>query len=289
MPPDQSEGREGVQVFFVCGAPKSGTTWLQRILDAHPEVCCSGEGHFIQRFSAPMARVVRDYNRELAAAAEQVYEGEPYYGPVEQTEFDAMVRGFILTRLTARVEPQTRWVGDKTPTYTRHLDQLDRLFPGARIFHIVRDPRDVAVSRMAHSRRAGATEAATPGSDQHRQTVEGAVRMWREAVTAVDAFAAAHPGQVHELRYRDLHDDPIGETGRLFGFLGAAAPRVLMEQIVAQTSFEALSGRPRGEEDPNAFLRKGVPDAWKSQLDAASARRIEDDCGELMRAKRFAA
>ena len=23
-------------VFFVCGSPKSGTTWLQRVLDAHP-------------------------------------------------------------------------------------------------------------------------------------------------------------------------------------------------------------------------------------------------------------
>ena len=278
-----------MQVFFVCGAPKSGTTWLQRILDAHPEVCCSGEGHFIQRFSAPIAKVVRDYNRELAAAAEQVYEGHPYYPPVEQAEFDAMIRGFILARLTARAGPQTRFVGDKTPTYTRHLGRLDRLFPEAKFIHIVRDPRDVAVSRMAHSRRAGAAEAATPGSEQHRQTVEGAVRMWREAVTAVDTFAGAHPGRVHELRYRDLHDQPIGEAQRLFGFLGAATPRVLMEQIAAQTSFEALSGRPPGVEDADAFLRKGVPDDWKTALDEASARAIADDCADLMRAKRFAA
>ena len=28
--------------FFVCGAPKSGTTWFQRLLDAQPEVVCSG-------------------------------------------------------------------------------------------------------------------------------------------------------------------------------------------------------------------------------------------------------
>ena len=278
-----------MQVFFVCGAPKSGTTWVQRILDAHPQVCCSGEGHFIQRFSAPIAKVVRDYNAELETAAKLVYEGEPYYGPVSQPEFDAMMRGFILARLTARAGPDTRFVGDKTPTYTRHLPQLDRLFPGAKIIHIVRDPRDVAVSRMFHSQRAGYAEAAVQGSEQYRQTLEGAARLWREAVTAVDAFAAQHPGQVCEVSYRDLHDQPLDEIARLFAYLGASQPRVLVEQIAAQTSFEAMSGRAPGQEDTAAFLRKGQSGAWRDRLDPAGARYIEDHCGELMRAKRFAA
>ena len=31
------------QVFFIGGAAKSGTTWLQLLLNAHPEISCSGE------------------------------------------------------------------------------------------------------------------------------------------------------------------------------------------------------------------------------------------------------
>ena len=278
-----------MNTFFVCGAPKSGTTWLQRILDAHPEVCCSGEGHFITRFSIPVAKVMNDYNRSLGVEARLVYDGEPYYGGVDQAEFDAVVRGFILARLHARAGAETRWIGDKTPNYTKHLGQLHRLFPEAKIIHIVRDPRDVAVSRMAFSIRAGAVEARTPGSEQHRLTLEGAVRSWKEAVTAVDAFAQAHPDLVHEVGYLDLHADPVGEAERLFGFLGAATPRVLMEQIVAATSFEALSGRRAGEEDPASFLRKGVPGDWRTGLDPASAELIVESCGPLMREKRLAA
>jgi hypothetical protein len=278
-----------LNVFFMCGAPKSGTTWLQRILDAHPEVVCSGEGHFIQRFSEPMARVVRAYNEELALAARLVYEDRPYYATVDQAEFDGMVRGFILPRLSARADARTRWIGDKTPTYTRHLGQLLRLFPDAKFFHIVRDPRDVAVSRMAHARRAGVADAMTPGSAAHRRALEGAVRTWLEAVTAVDAFVASHPGRLHEVRYVDLCDDPIGEAERLFGFLGAPTPRVLMERIAAGTSFRTLAGRPPGEEDLSAFLRKGVPEDWKSRLDADGVSYITDTCGELMRARRIAA
>jgi hypothetical protein len=278
-----------VNVFFVCGAPKSGTTWLQRIFDAHPEVCCSGEGHFISRFSAPMSKVVNAYNRGLALESEQVYEGRPYYADIDQAEFDDMVRAFVLKRLGARADAPTRWIGDKTPNYTHYLPQLHRLFPTAKIIHIVRDPRDVAVSRMAHSQRAGVTEAFTPGTEQHRLTVEGAVKLWIEAVAMVDAFAKDHSTLVHEVRYRDLHDDPIGETGRLFRFLGAPVEPVLIQGIVAATSFEAMAGRKPGEEDPSSFLRKGVVGDWKTRLDAESARLISESCGELMRRKRLAA
>ena len=68
----------GVKVFFVCGAPKSGTTWLQRILDAHPQVCCSGEGHFITRFSSPVSKVVNTYNADLSVESSQSFlPGDP--------------------------------------------------------------------------------------------------------------------------------------------------------------------------------------------------------------------
>jgi Sulfotransferase family len=278
-----------VNVFFACGAPKSGTTWLQRILDAHPEVCCSGEGHFVRRFSAPVAKVVNEYNSSLNVEAEHVYEGSPYYGAISQSEFDDLVRSFIMKRLSARADAQTRWVGDKTPAYTGHLDQLHRLFPAAKIIHIVRDPRDVAVSRMAHNYRAGRLEVFTPGAEQHRLAVESAMQLWIEAVRAVDDFARVHPNLVHELRYRDLHVDPVGETERLFSFLGASAERGLIEEVVAATSFEATSGRKAGEEDPSSFLRKGVVGDWMTRLDPGTAERISESCGELMRRKQLAA
>jgi hypothetical protein len=108
-------GDRGVNVFFVCGAPKSGTTWLQSVLDAHPEVCCSGEGHFVQRFSLPAAQLFNTYNAQLTVEAEKVYEGRPSYQPVGQDEFDDMVRSFMLGRMSARATMETRWIGDKTP------------------------------------------------------------------------------------------------------------------------------------------------------------------------------
>ena len=47
----------GVPVFFVVGLAKSGTTWLMKTLDAHPEVLCKGEGRLFGE----------EYRREVLA------------------------------------------------------------------------------------------------------------------------------------------------------------------------------------------------------------------------------
>src|SRR5277367_1815524 len=39
---------------FVVGAPRSGTTWVQRILLAHPQICGGQESHFLAAFGYPM-------------------------------------------------------------------------------------------------------------------------------------------------------------------------------------------------------------------------------------------
>ena len=279
----------GVNVFFACGAPKSGTTWLQSVLDAHPEVCCSGEGHFVQRFSLPAAQMINDYNAALSVEAEKVYEGRPSYQPVEQDEFDDMVRAFMLRRMGARAGAETRWIGDKTPAYVKQLGRLHHLFPQARILHMVRDPRDVAVSRLGFEARAGRARDLAPGAEDHRKVIEAAIAWWKDAITRVDAFSQAHPGLVHEVTYRDLHADPIGTSTALFDFLGVSTDQVQMARIAAATSFEAMSGRRPGQEDASSFLRKGLPGDWRNGLDADSAELIQAECGEMMRERRFAA
>ena len=44
----------GKQLFFVGGAPRSGTTWLQQLLNAHPDCSCRGEGLFWAQLATPL-------------------------------------------------------------------------------------------------------------------------------------------------------------------------------------------------------------------------------------------
>src|SRR5918994_2206964 len=57
-------------VFFVTGVGKSGTSWLMRTLDGHPEILCKGEGRF---FAADWRRANFDPQGTQALASSLYY------------------------------------------------------------------------------------------------------------------------------------------------------------------------------------------------------------------------
>lgn len=262
---------------FVAGAPKSGTTWMQRLLDAHPDVVCSGEGHYVTRIGRRFAELVRSYNRELGIEAEQVYQGAPYYRAIAQEEFDLLLRLTCLTVLGQRHAGEAV-IGDKTPRYAESLPQLTRVFPEALIVHVVRDPRDVAVSRLHHAHRAGYPEALTAGSERRRELLDNAISAWVSVVARARVFAERAPDRLVELRYEDLLADAAGRIGPVFRRLGVAADAATCAAAVDAASFRRASGRRPGEEAPESFLRKGVAGDWTTALDPQEAARVADGC-----------
>jgi hypothetical protein len=52
--------------FFVGGYPKSGTTWLQLLLNAHPEVSCIGEGHLPHHLEPLLRQALAQHNALIA-------------------------------------------------------------------------------------------------------------------------------------------------------------------------------------------------------------------------------
>src|SRR4028118_2054502 len=145
--------------FFIAGEMRSGTSWLRRTVSAHPDIACGHEGSFFGRdyhreeipvYTGP----VSSFTHALAVSKElEVWHELPWnqwtYG------YDEDLRN--LTRLSidyflAKEVRRTgkRIVGDKSPQHTACLDEIHEIYPDARIIHIVRDGRDVAVSAMHH-------------------------------------------------------------------------------------------------------------------------------------------
>ena len=48
-------------LFFVVGCQKSGTTWIERLLNQHPQVACEGEGHFCDTLIPVMQQALNYY------------------------------------------------------------------------------------------------------------------------------------------------------------------------------------------------------------------------------------
>src|SRR5437773_5175570 len=68
------------QKLFITGCPKSGTTWLVRALDGHPQVVANGEGRFAWRLFPFLEQALNAFNKDHHAFAgtkhAQIHEAE---------------------------------------------------------------------------------------------------------------------------------------------------------------------------------------------------------------------
>lgn len=80
----------------------------------------------------------------------------------------------------------------------------------------------------------------------------------------------------YQLRYESLLDDPVKELARLGPILGFDMDGGELEQAVELFSFKKRSGRDSGQEDKNAFLRKGIKGDWKNYFDSTLLSALKD-------------
>lgn len=167
-------------IFFVFGNPRSGTNWLMRTLNAHPEIVCRGEGRFFGRYFGRAAERKNLKDMQTGEHIRHKIQPASLYNAIADSEYlrlwiersvwtrdgDAdehvkdMTREAIYYFLSKGLSGTgARMVGDKTPLNQLHLMQeVAEIVPEARVVNAVRDGRDVLVSQMHHLWNRGADE-----------------------------------------------------------------------------------------------------------------------------------
>lgn len=269
------------QPFFVTGAPKSGTTWLGKLLDAHPEISCRGEA-CVHAFTKPLIQISNDYNALLERRAGTVSESN-HFPPVSQADVHSLMRHFIELRLgviAASGKPRLKFVGEKDPYHGPNFPVLRTLFPEAKCLHIIRDGRAVLVSAWHHNQRSLKPGQRGPSFDTF---LEDTAKLWSDVVRQTLKAAPSLGGNYLEIRYEAMSADPLGAFARILRHLGADAAPETVEACVAAASFEKLAkGRAQGEEDAKSFFRKGTVDDWKNHMTAAQVQRFNARSGGLL-------
>ena len=165
---------------FVVGSPRSGTTLLQRMLDAHPQLAVANDTHFIPKAIAGIADDDVPLTRELV---ERVI---GYHRFHRLGIDDELARTLAIGAETYAsyvgalygafaIAHGKGMAGEKTPDYVRSIPLLDRLFPWARFVHIVRDGRDVALSALDWAGEGKGPGRFAPPPNTHRPQC----RTWR--------------------------------------------------------------------------------------------------------------
>jgi hypothetical protein len=160
---------------FLFTLPRSGSTLLRRILDAHPELCAPHELHLTK---LGLARVDIATGRSLDAAGLPPDE-------VEHLMWDRILHWHL-------VRSGKRRIVEKTPNNLDSWARLARCWPDAQYLFLLRHPANVLASTMA------TLPARVPRQQQEQQLVR--------RCAAMDAARAALPGL--EVRYEHLTADP---------------------------------------------------------------------------------
>jgi len=267
--------------FFVAGPPKGGTTWLMRLLDAHPEAACSGEGHYFDRLRPMMQKLLEDYQSILNIDNKLVFNKKPVLGPMRQRHVDSLLRHFILERFAEYApDPQIKAHGDKTPHNWKDVKTLFTLFPEAHLIFINRDPRDSALSLFGHARRRQLHGFDPEGPIDREKLIRAACNNW---IGVNKSLNRLHDNpRVLSLSYERLLTDTEGEYGRICKALGLSCDPDILQTAIAACSFEKMSGRKSGERDTSSFFTSGTSGGWRKEMSEDEAALVAELCGPLM-------
>jgi Flp pilus assembly protein TadD len=189
------------QPVFVVGFPRSGTTLLEQMLDAHPDFCSMDERGFIHELTEAMPLAGQRYPEDLG----------------ELTADDARQLREIYFRRVAQVMPAlgTRQLVDKNPLNMLCLPMIMRLFPQARIILCLRHPCDVLLSCYMQPFRSPAFMVMCSSLQRLADAYVQAFEQWQQHV-------AVFAPRVLEWRYESVVSDFDAGVASLGQFLELA-------------------------------------------------------------------
>lgn len=264
--------------IFIVGAPRSGTTMLRLMLNAHPSIAIPFESDFIPRFYDRLndygdLRDQENVARLLNGIAEQSFVRR---GGLIRDKQAILARHPIsyaslisaIYTVYAKSEGKRRW-GDKDPDNTTRMDLLWSLFPRCRIIHIVRDGRAVATSlRKLDWGSRNLIKLATDWS-------------WRVTLSHKMGMMIG-PQYYMEVRYETLVREPERSLREICVFLGEPFEWKMLDYHKATPSIPADSMKYHGSSVQSPDASKA--DSWRKQMPLADRVLFDEVAGSTLEA-----
>jgi hypothetical protein len=271
--------------LFIVGCPRSGTTLLRRVLDAHPSIAITKETHWVPAIFtdkeglSPDGFVTPELIPKLLANPRFLRLGIPPQALMKLTESPEPIHyaKFVTDTFdlygTLRNKP---FVGDKTPGYVRQLSLLHNLWPTARFVHLIRDGRDVCLSAMDWKDKVQGFARRFPTWSEDPISTTALWWKWHVELGR-QAGRSLGPKLYYEVRYESLVNNPSQECMALCWFLSVPYSDSLIRFHEGRTKAQP------GLDAKKAWLpiTSGLRD-WRKQMRAQDLERFEAVAGDLL-------
>ena len=219
--------------LFVVGLPRSGSTLIEQILAAHPQVDATQELNELPRLVADLNGSARNYPERLAS-----------FGP---QDFSALGRRYLEeTRPYRRGRP--RFV-DKMPNNFWHVGLIRLMLPNARVIDMRRAPMACGFSNFKQF---------YPQGQQFSYSFEDFAHYHAQYLRLMRHWDDVAPGFVLTLAYEEVVEDLEGSVRRLLDFCGLAFD----PSCLAFHKQRRAVATPSSEQVRRPLFRDGL-DAWR--------------------------
>ena len=209
-----------IPVFFIIGRPRTGTTLLQSLFDAHPNIQIPWECQFVlnlyprfgdithwtadllEQFYADLLTQWQfstwNINHEKLKNELLLCAGDNTYRQICEVVY--------LNYISLYPKEEIEWIGDKNHGYTIYTDRLKKLYPEAKFIYVLRDYRDNfdSVKRV----------------DFEVPVVSLVTFKWKYFYKKALAASERYPSDFYFLRYEDLAAEPERIFTEICTFLG---------------------------------------------------------------------
>ena len=208
-----------VQVVFIVGVGRSGTSLLMTLLNGHSKIAFTPETHFFRLYIAN-EETRKEIEKEGVDYFKSILETDKYFSRLNismEAAFEPYDNGnqvfnlidFYKRLLQLYLERKNKnFIGDKDPRYLDFLAEIKQEFPNAKVIQIYRDPRDVILSKTKAEWSA------------HRpywvNAIISQVQLRRGRKMALQLFGKNY----YELSYESLLSQPENTLTKLLSFVG---------------------------------------------------------------------
>jgi len=189
------------QLIFVGGVPRSGTTLVRAMLDAHPDIRCGEETRVIPRILSMRGRWSRSAKERSRLEQAKMH----------PDLLDEATRAFIDTVILGH-GAMAPFLCNKDPLVMNYLLQVDRLYPRSKFVLLIRDGRAVAYSIVSRN---------VTISGVNTRSYLSAAMFWNKAMLQMSRDCDyVGPTRCMEVFYEKLVEEPKVWMEKLLQFLG---------------------------------------------------------------------
>ncbi len=278
---NQSVLLDNKQLFFCFGPPKSGTTFLQRTLNLHPDISCPSE-HQFDFIGKELEDLLQKYQNLLETVDKRT--GGQGVPPGKRSTFVNIFRFTVESILKEATNSKKKIIGANDNGIRKNLDLYDKVFNHPKMIYIIRNPTDMAISAWHHNRRL-AREENNPVHEQYMMQYggfDGWVRQYAKwflrDVDTYRTFSKNH-SNIILIRYEDLVSEKRKTLQQIFDFLGANKSDNILKSIEYKSSLSHM----RKQSSNPAFFRTASTNMGAGEISDELRHDVTEIAGEALK------